>query len=77
MVGRRIVSAAENPLPNVYEEVRHALDFSLRFPVISAITGKLDVKNLLDSQTRLSQGTVTKEQYFSGRRFAVGLTWEL
>jgi outer membrane receptor protein involved in Fe transport len=75
VVGRRIVSAAENPLPNVYEEERHALDFSLRFPVTGGLTGKLDARNLLDYETKLTQGTVTKEFYYTGRRFGIGLTW--
>ncbi len=75
VVGRRIVSAAENPLPNVYEEERHALDFSLRFPVIGGLSGKFDAKNLLDDRTLLTQGTVTKEFYYTGRRFGIGLTW--
>ena len=77
VVGRRIVSAAENPLPNVYEDARHVLDFSFRFPVFQNITGKFDAKDLLDYRTRLTQGTVTKEQYWSGRKFAIGLTWDL
>ena len=75
VVGRRIVSAAENPLPNVYEEARHALDFSLRFPVMGSIAGKFDAKNLLDYSTKLTQGTVTKEFYYTGRRFGIGLSW--
>ena len=77
VVGRRIVSAAENPLPNVYEEARHALDFSLRFPVIRGLSGKLDARNLLDYETELTQGDVTKEFYHTGRRFTVGLNWQL
>ena len=75
VVGRRIVSAAENPLPNVYEEERHAIDFSLRFPVTGGLTGKFDARNLLDYETKLTQGTVTKEFYYTGRRFGIGLTW--
>ncbi len=76
VVGRRIVSAAENPLPNVYEEARHVVDFSLRFPVLGALSGKLDAKNLLDAPTELTQGTVQKEYYYSGRRFSVGFAWQ-
>jgi hypothetical protein len=75
VVGRRIVSAAESPLPNVYEEERHGVDFSLRFPVAGSLTGKFDAKNLLDYETKLTQGTVTKEFYYSGRRFGIGLSW--
>ena len=49
------MSASELPLPEVYEEARNVLDVSLRFPVLSAISAKLDARNLLDepfSQTQ-------------------------
>jgi hypothetical protein len=75
VVGRRIAGVGEAPLPNVYEEVRPSLDFSLRFPVVGGLRGKLDAENLLDASTRLTQGSVTKSQYYSGRKFGIGLTW--
>jgi TonB-dependent receptor len=74
-VGRRIVSAGEAPLPDVYEEARHGLDLSLRFPVRGGLSGKLDVKNLLDARTRITQGDVIREAWFSGRKLGVGLSW--
>lgn len=76
VVGRRIASASEAPLPDIYEEPRPALDLSLRFPIAGTLSGKLDFKNLLDAPYRLTQGTVIREYYRSGRIFSVGLRWE-
>jgi outer membrane receptor protein involved in Fe transport len=76
VAGRRIHSAAELPLPNVYEEARQALDVSLRFPVPGGVNGKIDVENLLDSPYELVQGTVTREFYRTGRKFSFGVSWQ-
>ena len=75
VVGRRISAAGSMPLPDVYEESRHVLDFSARMPVRAGLSAKLDVKNLLDAPYQLTQGSVTREQYRAGRVFAVGLSW--
>ena len=76
VAGRRINSAAELPLPNVYEEARHALDLSLRFPLLGGLKGKADVENILDSPYELLQGTVTREFYRTGRKISFGMSWQ-
>lgn len=76
VAGRRINSAAELPLPSVYEEARHALDVSLRFPLVMGLKGKADFENVLDSPYQLVQGTVDREYYRTGRRFSFGMTWQ-
>jgi TonB-dependent receptor len=76
VVGRRIVSAAEAPLPDNYELARQVVDFSLRFPVLAGLKGKLDLKNLLDEPYEVRQGTVVREYYRTGRTVSVGLTWQ-
>lgn len=76
VVGERIVSAAEAPLPDLYEQPRHALDVSLRFPLFASVSAKLDVKNLLDSRYEVTQGTVVRERYRTGRVFSAGVTWQ-
>jgi outer membrane receptor protein involved in Fe transport len=76
VAGRRISSAAELPLPNVYEEPRHALDLSFRFPLVAGLRGKLDVENVLDSAYEQVQGTVVRDYYRTGRTFSVGVTWQ-
>lgn len=75
VVGKRIYSAAAVGLPDVYEQPRNVLDFSLRFPVYGGLSGKFDAKNLLDAEYRLTQGEVNREAYFTGRSFGVGLSW--
>jgi TonB-dependent receptor len=74
--GRRITSAAELPLPNVYEQPRHALDVSLRFPLVAGLRAKADVENIFDSAYEQVQGTVVREYYRTGRTFSFGVTWQ-
>ena len=74
-VGRRIVSASQRPLPVTYEEARSALDVAMRVPLFGTLAAKLDAKNLLDQPYRQTQGTVTRESYYSGRVYTVGLNW--
>jgi hypothetical protein len=76
IAGRRISSAAETPLPNVYEEPRHSLDVSLRFPLFAGLRGKADVENVLDSAYEQTQGSVVREFYRTGRTFSLGVSWQ-
>jgi outer membrane receptor protein involved in Fe transport len=76
VVGRRIYAASLPPLPDVYEEARHALDVSLRVPVSSALQFKLDAKNLLDDAYEVTQGSVLREYYTAGRFLSAGFTWQ-
>lgn len=73
-VGQRIVAAAGAPLPDVYELPKSTFDISLRFPLIGGFSGKVDLKNLLDTEHRLQQGTVMREQYRTGRSISFGVT---
>jgi TonB-dependent receptor len=75
-VGRRIVTAAEVPLPDVYELPRNVLDLSVRAGLTSSISAKLDVKNLLDEPFEHRQGTVTRASYRAGRVFSLGMSWK-
>ncbi len=51
------------------------LDVSLRLALTSAMSAKLDAKNLLDSAYEQTQGSVTREYYRTGRAFSFGLSW--
>lgn len=74
-VGPRIFSAGTVPFPDVVEETRHMVDFSLRLPVGDRWAWKLDARNLLDAPFQLSQGPVTRESYRTGRVFSMGMSW--
>jgi outer membrane receptor protein involved in Fe transport len=76
VVGRRIVEAGSFPLPDTYEEARQVVDASLQAPLGGRMTMKLDVKNLLDAQYRVTQGSVLRHGYTAGRSFAAGLSWQ-
>jgi hypothetical protein len=74
VVGRRIFAASLLPLPSVYEQERHVVDLSLRFPVVRLISGKVDLKNLFDAPYEVTQGSVAREYYRAGRSLSVGLS---
>ena len=74
-IGERIDAAGDQPLPDVIESARTAVDFSLRFPLIAALSGRFDAKNLLDDPYETVQGTVVRESYRTGRVFQLGLVW--
>lgn len=78
-VGERIISARPSgrDVPDAIERPRPALDLSIRFPAWGGASGKLDLKNLLDSPHEVVQGTVTREDYRSGRSASLGLSWRL
>lgn len=75
-VGDRIEAAGDLPLPDVVQQARNVMDFSLRFPVVGALSGRFDAKNLLDEPFQSVQGTVTREFWKSGRTFQFGLIWK-
>jgi TonB-dependent receptor len=72
-VGERIEAAGDQPLPDVIQTPRNVLDFSLRFPIAGAVSGRLDAKNLLDAPFETVQGTVTRDYWKVGRVVQVGL----
>ncbi len=78
VVGRRITTAAVTPITvDTYEQPRHLLDFSMRFPIRDGLTGKLDATNLLDAAYEELQGDVIRYRYNTGRTFSVGMNWTL
>ena len=74
-VGRRILDAGILPLPDTYEEARSLVDLSIQFPVAGSVMGKVDGKNLLDAPYLVTQGSVERLGYRTGRVFAFGLRW--
>jgi outer membrane receptor protein involved in Fe transport len=75
-VGERISEAGEIPLPDVVEQPRNVLDGSVAFPLFGGLSGRADVKNLLDAPYRLTQGSVVREGYRAGRVFSIGFSWK-
>lgn len=71
-VGDRIDAAGDRPLPDVVEQARNVLDFSLRFGLTETLGIRADAKNILDSPFRVMQGTAVRELYRSGRVIQVG-----
>jgi TonB-dependent receptor len=76
VVGERIVSAGELPLPDVVEQSRNVVDLSLRTTLIGTLSLKVDAKNLLDSPYEMRQGDVIRESYHTGRSYSIGVSWQ-
>jgi TonB-dependent receptor len=75
LFGRRITSAGAGVLPDVYEQPRGVLDFSLRHGWNDRFSFKLDAENLLDADYEFSQGGVVRESYRTGRSISFGVSW--
>jgi TonB-dependent receptor len=75
-VGDRIETAGDLPLPDVVQQPRNVLDFSLRTRLVSALSLRFDAKNLLDEPFESVQGTVTREYWKNGRTFQIGMIWK-
>jgi hypothetical protein len=77
VVGERITNARASgqTVKDMVEMPRPMLDFSLRFPVMGTVAGKLDLKNLLDSPYEVRQGELQRAHYRSGRSLSLGLSW--
>jgi hypothetical protein len=76
IVGRRVAEAGTSLLADSYEEARNLLDVSVQAPVPGGFTLKLDGKNLLDAPVHITQGSLTRLRYTTGRVLSVGLTWQ-
>jgi hypothetical protein len=75
VVGRRIHEVGSILLPDAWEEPRHMVDFSARFPLLAGVSGKLDVRNILDAPYQVTQGSVVRLRYRTGRTLSAGLSW--
>ncbi|MBW8772943.1 MAG: TonB-dependent receptor, partial [Gemmatimonadetes bacterium] len=81
IVGRRLTEGGSIYLPDAYEEAHGLLDFSLRAPLVQNLELKFDAKNLLDPETRVTQGRTAsgakldRLHYTSGRVFQFGMTY--
>lgn len=73
-VGARILYTGSGQLANVVEQARNVVDFSFRFPLHGTLSGRLDAKNLLDTDYLTTQGNVTHERYRAGRSLSIGVT---
>jgi outer membrane receptor protein involved in Fe transport len=71
-VGDRIDAAGDAPLPDVIEQARNVMDFSLRLGLSDNLVFRADAKNLLDSPYRVVQGTATRQEYRTGRVVQAG-----
>lgn len=79
--GRRLDAFGGQALPDVYEEGRTQLDFTLEQALPRGLQLKLSATRLLGDEVRFTQSfpngdTVVTRQYDLGRAFSVGISWE-
>jgi TonB-dependent receptor len=77
VVGERIINARPSgqDVADMLEQPRPGLDLSLRFPLLTAIAGKLDLKNLLDAPYEVRQGDLLRARHRTGRSVSLGVNW--
>jgi TonB-dependent receptor len=74
--GRRIAEAGTGGIPDAYEGARETLDLSVQLPVLPGASLKMDGRNLFDTPIEVTQGSVTRARWTTGRIFTVGLSWQ-
>ena len=75
-VGERITEVGLGGIPDAYEQPRSSLDFAAEYPVLGTARLRLEAENLLDADTEIRQGTVTRLRYRTGRSLSIGVSVE-
>jgi hypothetical protein len=75
-VGERITEVGLAGIPDAYERPRNSLDFALEHPIWGDGKLRLEAENLLDAESEIRQGTVTRARYRTGRSFSLGVSFE-
>ena len=82
--GERLTAVGTSGFPDIYEQPRPSLDFTLRQKLPAGLKLSLKAKNLLNSETRFTQEFVDNnaeiietEQYLSGRSLSLGISFSL
>jgi hypothetical protein len=73
-VGKRIVLAGVNPIPDTYEMARNVLDFSVQIPVVKSVSLKMNAQNLLNAPFLEKTGNLERRRYDMGRVFSAGFS---
>ena len=76
VVGRRVSEAGAGGITDAYEEARSMFDVSIQAALPGALVMKFDGRNLLDSPVHITQGSLTRLRYSTGRVFTLGFTWQ-
>jgi len=76
VVGRRILLAGYEGIPDTYEQPRNVLDFSVQVPLRSALEVRLNGSNLLDAPYRERIGALERRYYRLGRVVSLGFSWK-
>lgn len=75
VVGRSITATGVKPTPDTYRLPRNSLDLSVQFPLVRALAGKINARNLLDDAWEEEAGGLTRLRYRTGRVVSFTLAW--
>jgi len=76
--GRRIALSGYNKMPDIYDEMRHQLDFVVTSkiqPFDIPLNAKFAVENILNDRFKRTQGDFLETRFRTGVRFAFGLSY--
>lgn len=76
MFGKRIVEAGINLAPDAKEQPRAMLDFNMRKVFFDDWTLGIRLRNILDSEFEIRQGTTTQRGFRSGREAQISLSYD-
>lgn len=82
--GERLAGVGTNGFPDIYEQPRPTLDFTLRQKLPAGLKLSLKAQNLLDTETTFVQEftgegaeRIETQRYFSGRSLSLGISFSL
>lgn len=82
--GERLAAVGTNGIPDIYEQPRPTLDFTLRQRLPAGLQLSLKAQNLLDAETHFTQEftgenaeIIDSQRYFSGRSLSIGVSFSL
>ena len=77
IAGKRIVTAGESPLPDIYEQPRHTLDATVAQRIVDGFDIKLTGKNLLNGEYLRTYGSEDKGDETLHRSYTKGISVSL
>jgi len=73
--GRRIDAVGREATPDIYEEARSQLDFSLERELWNGVNVKFSASRLVGNVVEFTQGNELLRQWDSGRKFSFTFSW--
>jgi TonB-dependent receptor len=73
--GETIVDVGVSGQPDIIEEPRLDIDFNYKFYISDALTFRVKIEDLLDTEVEFTQGGRIFQKYNTGQKFQAGVDW--